>query len=423
VLNVARPPADTLSVRVLTVVLAAFGLLAAVAPAAAASTGSCRGDGSGPTCRFWTGRAVSINDGDTIGVDIDGDGTHREYQVRFTGVQAMEQTRYSDIPSKRRGQCHALQATNLVERMIRAAHRRVRLAAQNPASRADRRLQRSVAVRIHGRWVDLGAKLMAAGDTLFMGSGVEWAWNRTYNRLGQQARLKGIGLWNPTKCGRGPAQDVPLKVWANWDPPGVDVQNLDGEWIRIQNTSPSRSVDLARWWVRDSMLRRFTFPRGTVLGPGRTATVHTGSGTRSGTTFYWGLHVTLFPNLDRVDLGDGAYLFDPKGDLRGAMIYPCLVACTDPNQGAVRITTHPGGHESVLVRNVSGRPVDLYGYGVVMPSATVPFDEGTVLAPGQAISVDAPGPGPILPDHGGSVKVATFSGIALACDAWGDGSC
>jgi endonuclease YncB( thermonuclease family) len=408
--------------RLITGLLAAVALLAAASTARAATTGSCRGDGSAPICHFWSGKAVSINDGDTIGVDIDGDGTHREYQVRFTGVQAMEQTRYSSIASKRRGQCHALQATNLVQRMLRKSHWRVRLAAQDPRSHADVRLQRSIWVRVDGRWQDLGSMLMAAGDTLFMGTAPEWAWNDTYNRLGQEARLKGIGLWDPTHCGVGPDQDVPLRVWANWDPQGVDSQNLDGEWIKVQNLSPTRSISLGRWWVRDSMNRRFTFPSDTVLVPGETATVHTGSGTRSGNTFYWGLPVTLFPNIDRIGLGDGAYLFDPQGDLRQEMIYPCLVACTDPYQGAVAITAHPRGVESVTVRNVSRAPVDLYGYGVMMPTVIVPFDPGTVLAPGQSIWVNAP-PGPLLPDAGGSVRVSTFSGVTLACDAWGSGRC
>jgi hypothetical protein len=171
------------------------------------------------------------------------------------------------------------------------------------------------------------------------------------------------------------------------------------------------------------MNRRFTFPRGTVLAPGATATVHTGSGARSGNDLFWGLHVSLFTNLDRVELGDGAYLFDPKGDLRQEMLYPCFVACTDPNQGAVSISAHPGGRESATVRNVSGHPVDLYGYGVVMPTVIVPFDAGTVLAPGESIRVDAPAGHRILPDRGGDVRVATFSDITLACAAWGDGHC
>ena len=41
----------------------------------------------------------------------------------------------------------------------------------------------------------------------------ETAWNRIYNTLGQRAMHKGIGMWDPTTCGAGPSQDVPLKVW------------------------------------------------------------------------------------------------------------------------------------------------------------------------------------------------------------------
>ena len=412
--------------RLLTCLLAAAAALALGAPVAGAKTwtGSCRGDGSGPRCHFWTGRALSVDDGDTIGVDIDGDGTRHEFPVRFTGVQAMEQTRYSDTPSKRRGQCHALQATNLVQRMLEVARWRVRLGAQHASSRADVRLQRSVAVRVHGRWRDLGEMLMAAGDTLFMGTEAEWAWNDRYNALGQRARINGSGLWDPAHCGAGPAQGVPLRVWADWDPPGPDYQNLDGEWIKVQNRSATASLSLARWWVRDSMLRRFTFPAGTVLRPGEIATVHTGSGARSGTTFHWGLGVTLFPNVDGIGLGDGAYLFDPQGDLRQAMVYPCLVACVDPNQGAVAVSAQPRGEESVAVRNVSGHAVDLLGYALALPGMTLPFDAGTVLAPGEAIRVAVPNPrGPLLRDSGGNVRLITFTDITLDCTAWGSGRC
>jgi endonuclease YncB( thermonuclease family) len=415
--------------------LIAACLLLAAPATAGASTGSCLPDGSGPTCHFWTGKAVSINDGDTIGVDVDG--KRREYQVRFLGLQAMEQTRYSDIPSKRRGQCHALEATNRVQQLLTKSHWRVRLSAQDPASRSGTRLARFIGVRVHGRWRDLGEILMHEGKTIFMGSGTEPAWNRRYNLDGQQAALKHIGMWTPTHCGSGPSQDVPMRIWANWDPPGLDQQNINGEWIKVQNLSTTTSASLAGWWVRDSMLRRFTFPRGTTLAPGATVTVHTGSGTATRDTFFWGLSITLFPNIDGVDLGDGAYLFDPHGDLRESMVYPCLVACTDPNQGALRIDAQPRGDEAVWVRNVSTRPVDLYGYVLALPGSSIPFDPGTVLAPGESLQLDLHGdprantamarqlglPGRLLRDGGGSVSVSTYRAITVACDAWGDGSC
>jgi endonuclease YncB( thermonuclease family) len=415
-------------------IFSALALLAFAAPATAAS-GPCRHDGTGPTCRIWTAKVVDVNDGDTIDVDIDGDGSRHHYAIRFIGVQAMEETRYSTTPSKRRGQCHALQATNLVERLMKLGHRRVRLAAQSPGRDSRGRLFRSVAVKIGGRWQDVGEREMAAGVTLWMHVAGETAWNRLYNSLGQQAARRHIGLWNPTTCGKGPGQNVPLKVWVMSDPLGQD--SVNGEYIKIENLSTTASVPLARWWVRDSGLRRYTFPRGTVLAPGHTATVFSGHGRRAGDTFYWGLPGTVFENsANGGDAGDGAYLFDPNGDLRGYLVYPCVFACSDPNQGAIRVTAHALGREYVLVHNVSNHPVDLYGYELRM-SGGYGFGAGSVLQPGETMEVDVMGSpsqdtrlvrhmgidGPYLPDRGGSVSLTTFDEIVLDCDPWGSGRC
>ena len=45
--------------------------------------------------------------------------------------------------------------------------------------------------------------------------------------------------------------------------------------------------------------------------------VHVGRGRSHGTNFYWGLGHALFDNT----IGDGGYLFDPRGNLRGWDIY------------------------------------------------------------------------------------------------------
>jgi len=145
-----------------------------------------------------------------------------------------------------------------------------------------------------------------------------------YN-AGQEAAARHAGLWNPAACGSGPQQDVPLRLWPSWDPPGVDSLDVNGEWVKVQNRSESAPLALGGWWVRDSMLRRFTFPRGTVVPPGATVTVHVGAGPSSGLTFHWGLRETIFQNM-----GDGAYLFDPDGDLRAWEMYPCVWACPPP---------------------------------------------------------------------------------------------
>jgi endonuclease YncB( thermonuclease family) len=405
--------------------------------AASAATGPCRPDGSGPICRIWKAKVVDVNDGDTIDVDIDGDRTRRRFPVRIIGVQAMEQTRYSRTPSKRRGQCNALEATNLVERLVRLGRRRVRLAAQSPRRDSDGRLFRSVAVKIRGRWQDVGETEMARGVTLWMHVKGETAWNRRYNALGQEAARRQIGLWNPTACGKGPRQHVPLKVWVMSDPVGEDTVDINTEYVAIRNLSPTAAVPLSRWWVRDSGLRRFTFPRGMVLRPGHTITVHSGRGRRAGDTFFWGLPGTVFENsINGGDAGDGAYLFDRQGDLRGYMVYPCLVACADPNQGAVSVTAHAVGREYALVRNTSSRPLDLYGYQLRLPGGYA-FPRDSVLQPGETMQVNVSGDpshdtrllrsvgvdGPYLADRGGAISVTTFDEIVLACDAWGTGRC
>lgn len=424
-------------------VLVPFALLAlGAAPAGAVTAGHgrpgpCRpGDPASPTCQVWTGKVMSINDGDTIGVDIDGDGSHREWQIRFTGIQAMEETRYSQDVRRLRGQCHAVAAAVFVHRLVRLGHRRVRLTSQRPRGDSRGRLFRYLAFRIGGRWQDVGEAEMARGLTLWMNEPDDPLWNATYNRLGQEAAQRHIGMFDTTTCGAGPAQDIALKTWVMSDPAGPDTPA--GEWVKLRNLDPARSIDLGHWWIRDSGLRRYTLPAGTRLGPGETLTLHVGAGAGTARDFYWGLGQTIFENsASGHGDGDGAYVFDPQGDLRAWSIYPCLVACSDPNQGALRVTAHPRGVEYAQVTNTGAQPIDLYGYELFFGGGDYAFPEGTVVAPGQSLTVYVGGSpasdstkaqyagiqGPYLPDAGGAVVLRTFEETVLSCSAWGDGSC
>jgi endonuclease YncB( thermonuclease family) len=413
-------------------------LLLVLIPAASAEAkrGRCRPDGTGPMCQVWTGKVTSINDGDTFDVDIDGDHKKKAYHVRFIGIQAMELTVHSENPRKRRGQCHGLEATNFVVNQVKKAHGRVRITAQHPTTDHLGRWFRTPQLRIGGKWVDLGEMEMQRGLTLWMHH--EPSIDSLYNRLEQEAALRGIGMFDTTHCGVGPDQDVPLKLMVMSDPFGDEAKDgFNSEWVRIQNLSPTKSISLARWWLRDSELRRYTFPAGTVVPAGKTITLHVGRGNRTATNFYWGLRNSVWENSAAGGgVGDGAYLFDPKGDLRSWMIYPCLVSCTDPNQGALRLTANPFGNEFVMVTNVSNHVVDLYGYELRFPGGYA-FPEGTILQPGQSTRVNIEGSpssdstrslhlghlGPYMPDSGGSVDLSTFSEIRIACDAWGNGHC
>jgi endonuclease YncB( thermonuclease family) len=414
--------------------LVALALSPLPAARAEAATGPCFPGHRGAPCRFQTATVTSVDDGDTVRVRLDRSG--RSHKVRLRGVQAMELHRYSNHRSRWRGECHAVAAANRVYDLVRASRNRVRLSAQVPSTDADGRLIRWVAVRRHGRWQDLGEILMREGHTLWLDSITDTAWNHRYNVLGQHAAQAHRNLWSTATCGAGPQQPLPIRVWVLSDPPRVD--RPDGEWVKVQNRSATEPLRLAGWWLRDAMLRRFTFPAGTTVAPGATATLHVGAGARSGNDFFWGLRTTAFENAgDERDLGDGAYLFDPQGDLRAWMLYPCAVACSDPNQGALDVTVEPGRSERVAIRNRAARPVDLYGYVLAIQGSTFAFAEGTVLEPGETLTVYMQGDprddtrdvrylgfqGFALPDAGGFARVSTFDGISLACAAWGSGSC
>jgi hypothetical protein len=240
----------------------------------------------------------------------------------------MEQTVYSSIPQRRRGACHSLAATARVEQLVKAGGGVVRLTAQHAASSSKSRPLRSVALKINGVWRDIGLDLLRRGLTLWQPFHTEWAWNKQYRLAQARAAQDGLSLFDTDSCGVGPSASTAIGVTVNYDADGADDVNLNGEWVRVDNRSDV-ALPLAKWWIRDSGLRRYTFPAGTVV-PGRGAVyLHVGSGTPSATHKFWGLTAPVFdnPTDDEQAHGDGAYLFDPQGDLRGWMQYPCVLAC------------------------------------------------------------------------------------------------
>jgi micrococcal nuclease len=287
-----------------------------------ADAGACQPAAGSPRCSFSYGKTTFVADGDTIDVDIDGDGTRTPRPIRLTGINAMELHRYSKYADRRRGDCHGLEATARLQQLLHQGHMRVRLAAQDPGSHAGHRLRRQVSTRIGGQWVDTGRVLMSEGYALWLPNGHEWAWNRDYHGLADAAAAQRLQLYNPVSCGAGPGAPDGVSVTVNYDAPHNDRRNVDGEWMLVTNRSAA-PLDFGGWWLRDSALRRFTIPAGTVLAPRQSLTVHVGHGVNFGANLFWGLDAPAFenPTYDQRGLGDGAYLFDPQGDLRASAIY------------------------------------------------------------------------------------------------------
>lgn len=424
----------------LALLLAALALVApAAAPApAAATTGPCLPDyPNGPTCTVWKGTVRSVNDGDTLDADIPGDGLGGVLRVRIIGVQAMEQTSYR--ASRRAGDCHAVEATERLEQLVRRSNRRIRVASLYPESRSRTRRLRSVAVRHKGRWRDVGRILISEGHALWWPVWTEDSANVRYSVLTQRAAAAQRGLFAPDHCGVGPNPGHPVRLWANWDADGSDRDNVNGEWVKVRNLDPVNPLPLGGWYVRETTLRRFTFPPGAVVAPGGSVTVYAGQGQSSGPEFFWNLTAPVFDNTTRDDrgLGDGAYLFDPHGDIRASMVYPCRIGCADPNRGLLALEAQPRGNEAVSIRNGAPGPVDLENYLLVSRPYSYAFPVGSVLQPGETMRVFTKGDpaedtplekhwgmtSEILDNGGDAVSLLTYTDVGIACIAWGSRSC
>jgi hypothetical protein len=214
---------------------------------------------------------------------------------------------------------------------------------------------------------------------------------------------------------------------------------VNGEWIKLRNPDPANPLPVGGWYLRDASLERFTFPPGATIPPGGTATVYVGQGGAFDNEFFWNQPKPMLgnPTHDDRGLGDGVYLFDPDGDVRASMVWPCRVACADPAVGAIAIEATPRRNESVVLRNVGTFPIDLENYRLHSKPYGYPFPQGSVLQPGEALRVDTRGDpaedtqlekhwgmtGPILNDGGDTVSLVTYTDIRVACTAWGSRSC
>jgi endonuclease YncB( thermonuclease family) len=423
---------------------AAFALLLPAQPAdAAPSSGRCLGS-SGPRCHFQYGRVLSVDDGDTLVVDISGDGTSAGRKVRLNGINAMELHRYSEDPANWRGECHSARAAKLAYRLLRDGGWRVRLAAQDLGSRSGTRLRRQVSFRApNGWWRNLDGAILRRGLALWSSRSDEWAWNRMHAAIGQKAAAARVGLYDTDFCGAGPAAGNPIRVLVKWDANGVDGRNLNSEWARIRNNGSS-PLTLGGWWFRDAALRGYkgrgySIPAGVTVPAHGQVTIHVGCGTRTATRLYWCQPGAVFDNYNGGPkyTGDGGYLFDPQGDLRVWMTYPCFNHCADPLDGKLRITAaRARDPEYVDVTNVSGRTTSLEGALLVQRPHSYAFARAEVLRPGRSLRLwMASGTwgasvvrswhlsGPQLRNSGDRVTLRTYRWRRLSCRAWGSARC
>ena len=146
----------------------------------------------------------------------------------------------------------------------------------------------------------------------------------------------------------------------------------------------------------------------------------------------------LFGNIGPNGDGDSAFLVDPQGDIRSWVSYPCLSDCTDPYQGALKVSAKPRGREYVTVSNVGGFSVDLDGYQLKSPPYAYTFPaRDSILEPGEQMRIWTTGDpgedtrlekhwgetGAFLNNGGDKVRLASLRGTVLDCYTWGSGTC
>ena len=111
--------------------------------------------------------------------------------------------------------------------------------------------------------------------------------------------------WPCNSC--GPIPDLIIDK-VNYNAPGDDRYNPNGEWIRIKNVGSS-SIDLRDWQIQSPPYQ--TNPTASrVMDPGDTVTIYIGSGTNTSTKIYWGKSKGILNNG-----GDRVLLYTPHRDI------------------------------------------------------------------------------------------------------------
>lgn len=132
----------------------------------------------------------------------------------------------------------------------------------------------------------------------------------------QRAMESGAGLWAPDACGARSDAFIEI-VHIEYDAPGNDNNNLNGEWVEIRN-SDTNPVDLTGWVLKDeSASHRYGFPSGFTIQPAATVLVYTGCGPDTATALYWCESGSAVWNND----GDTGFLLDAQGNVVWSYAY------------------------------------------------------------------------------------------------------
>jgi|GEM_PF-1361797 len=95
----------------------------------------------------------------------------------------------------------------------------------------------------------------------------------------------------------------------NFDAPGDDRKNLNGEWVEVSNSGLALA-DFSGWTLSDESGKKYFFPKSFTLSPASSVKVFSGSGANSASHLYWGRNSAVWNND-----GDTATLADAEGKI------------------------------------------------------------------------------------------------------------
>ncbi|MBX3567661.1 MAG: lamin tail domain-containing protein [Rhizobiaceae bacterium] len=293
-----------------------------------------------------------------------------------------------------------------------------------------------------------GSVSVAAGATVkvFMGSGVntnsEVYWGNAAGILSNSAGSVTLQsqyretvetfTW-PNKGGGTSTSNQSIVIDdVQYDAPGDDSTNPNGEWIKVRNAGAT-TVDLTGWRIRDE-IEDYRFATGETLAPGQQLTIYVGQGADSGTDRYWGMTSGLLNNS-----GQKLHIWNPDLVEVDTFAWGTETSTNEDPRGAIRMfanydaagndTTNPNG-EWVSLWNSSAGTIDIGGYTLKYADKVYTFAAGTQLdADANMLVMVGKGTdtattkywgntGGIMSNTKGAVDLVNASGVTLLRHEW-----
>lgn len=243
---------------------------------------------------------LSLGCADTAGPSTPSDGQHVKIAYVIDGdtveLDNGRRVRYLGINTPERGQPFYKEATEANRRLAEGQAAWMVLDTQ-PTDRFGRTL---AYLWIQDRFVNL--ELVSQGYANAYTEPPNVRYSEEILAAEQEARNAQAGLWA--------LADVPIRIREiNYDAPGPDHQNPNGEWIAFENKG-SEAILLSGFTLKDEANHIYTFPS-VYLEPSTVIELHSGQGRDGGGTLYWGLSEDAVWSNN----GDSAYLRNPQGKL------------------------------------------------------------------------------------------------------------